>query len=79
MNYISILYRARNVIRLIAKICAWIFGIYLALYFTWAAVADAPLPFISSSTMRFVSALAVMHLVPRFIDAIIRRLADRSV
>lgn len=71
MNYITILYSTRKIMRAIAKLFAWLTGIQSGILFLMAIGADAPLPFTSAPAIQFGFWLSVYFIVPRIIDLLI--------
>ena len=78
MNYAaiySVTYAFRNLVRRVAKLFVWLYGIQAGILFGLAAVADQPMPFTSSPAIYFAGAMAAFFLVPRTLDAVLRNIA----
>lgn len=69
----NLLYRGRNVSRVIAKLAAWLTGIPAVLLGVWAAGLGKPIIASNPFAIRFMVALAAVYIVPRLFDFAMRR------
>jgi len=71
----DLLFRARNVSRVVAKLFAWLTGIPAGILALWGSGLGKPLAvtFGNPFAIRFAVALAAVYLLPRLFDAALRR------
>ncbi len=69
----NLLYRARNVSRVVAKLAAWLTGIPAVLIGLWAGGLGKPVIAGNPFAIRFMVALAAVYILPRLFDFAMRR------
>jgi hypothetical protein len=69
----NLLYRARNVLRVIAKLAAWFTGIPAVFIGLWASSLGKPIIAGNPYAIRFMVALAAVYILPRLFDFAMRR------
>lgn len=74
MKFLQALYNLKGVIRRIAVLFAWLFGIQTAVLFMLAVGADQPLPVASVPVVKFLTSLILVYWSGRIIDAVIRKI-----
>lgn len=75
---IGIAYRIRHLIRVMAVIFAWLYGVQAVLIFIMAEVADMPMPLTSPQVIRFAISMAILYVGPRLIDKAIQKMAANA-
>lgn len=68
----STIFRVRNLVRVLAKVYTWAYGLQFVILYGLATAADAPLGQLTDPGLRFVGGLAVMFFAPKVFDIALR-------